>query len=90
MHEKSTPGTDQLISEIRHLVRMLIEQNKPSNYPTHNLDHFSVEEVSAILGCSQNSVRNIIRDNELKTFKYKSILRIRKSHLERFINKHTA
>jgi excisionase family DNA binding protein len=89
MQDKSTLP-DQLLLEIQNLVRMLIEQNKPSNYPTHNLDHFSIEEVAAILGCHQNSVRNIIRDNELKTFKYKSIVRIRKVYLEKFINKNTA
>jgi excisionase family DNA binding protein len=89
MQEKITLP-DQLLLEIQNLVRMLIEQNKPSNHPSHNLDHFSIEEVAAILGCHQNSVRNIIRDNELKTFKYKSIVRIRKIYLEKFINKNTA
>lgn len=80
----------QLLFLMRQLIRVVSERSAEPQQPTHNLEHYSVEEVAAILSCHPNSVRNIIKDEELKTFRYKNILRIKKAHLERFVNRNTA
>lgn len=77
---------DNLIKEIQNLISVLKTQG--SN-PAKELEHYSIEEAAGIMHCSPNTVRNFIKDNAFKTFKYKSLVRIRKIHLERFINNNT-
>jgi AraC-like DNA-binding protein len=85
-----TESVDALIEHIKILTNEIrIQGMKTLTPPSNDLEHYTIEEVSEILHCSPNSVRNILKDNEIKTFKYKSIVRVKKSNLERFINRFT-
>lgn len=76
----------ELISEIRNLIKVIKD---PLQKEAKTLEHYNVEEIAAILHCSNSSVRNIIRDNQFKTFIYKGIVRVSRLQIEKFIAKHT-
>lgn len=79
----------ELIKEISNLINVLKIQNKAVTYLPHDLEYLTIEELSGILNCSQNTVRNILRENQIKIFQYKGLIRVRKAHLEKFLNNHT-
>jgi len=79
----------ELVKEISNLINVLQAQNKPVTYLPHELEYLTIEEVSGVLNCSQNTVRNILKENEVKIFQYKGLVRVRKTHLEKFLNKYT-
>lgn len=77
---------DNLIKEIQNLISALKTQGSHS---AKELEHYSIEEAAAIMHCSPNTIRNLIKDDAFKIFKYKGLVRIRKTHLERFISNNT-
>ena|GEM_PF-6250699 len=79
----------ELTKEISNLIIVLQAQNKPATCLPHELEYLTIEEVSGVLNCSQNTVRNILKKNEVKIFEYKGLVRVRKTHLEKFLNKYT-
>ncbi|WP_448633227.1 helix-turn-helix domain-containing protein [Pedobacter panaciterrae] len=86
---KEAKSMKDLATEIANLIKVLQEQTKPVTYLPHDLEYFTIQEVAGVLNCSQNTVRSILKEYEIKIFQYKGIIRVRKTHLEKFLNKHT-
>jgi AraC-like DNA-binding protein len=76
----------ELVAEIRNLIKAL---NDPIPKSAKELEHYNIEEIAAILHCSPSSVRNILRENQVKVFQYKGIIRVSQVQIQKFLTKHT-
>lgn len=74
----------QLLVELKKLNATI---RTPTSY--NGPKHYTIEETSSIMGVSENTVRNWIKDGVLAPFQYKGTLRIREISLDRFITKFT-
>jgi excisionase family DNA binding protein len=80
-----------MIKVLQEIVTLLHTLNTNIRPPTvsNTLKHYSIEDTASIMGVSENTVRNWIKDGVIKPFQYRGTLRIKENIMERFITKYT-